>query len=91
MPSALRREPCGMVQVVIRAISIISPVSTAETLEATMSPCRLKFTTQAYQPSGLTWAVAGKGPSTARLTGCPVRASIFHRLPPGMPCAVLTK
>lgn len=91
MPVALSREPCGIVQVGMRATSIISPVSTTETLDGTISPCRLKFTTHAKKPSGLTCAVAGKGPSTARPTGSSSLLRNFHSEPPGSPCAVVTK
>ena len=45
VPCALRREPCGIVQVGIRAISVIVRVETTETVDGVMSPCRLKFTT----------------------------------------------
>ena len=75
----------------MRAISIISLVSTTETLEGSISPCRLKFTTQAKNPSGLTCTVAGKLPSSTRPTGSLVDARNFHRLPNGLPCAVETK
>src|SRR6185369_6787429 len=37
-PCELRREPCGMVQVCIRATSVIVPVETTETDDGTMSP-----------------------------------------------------
>jgi hypothetical protein len=45
VPCALMRDPCGMVHVGTRATSTISSVATIETLEGTISPWRLKFTT----------------------------------------------
>ena len=80
-----------MVQVGMRAISIISPVSTTETLDGSISPWRLKFTTQAKKPSGLTCTVAGKLPSSTRPTASLVEARNFQRLPNGLPCAIETK
>lgn len=53
VPAGLTREPCGMVQVVIRAISTISSVETTEMEDGTMSPCRLKLATKASAPSGV--------------------------------------
>ena len=79
-----------MVQVVIRATSTISPVATTETVDGTISPCRLKFTTHAYQPSGLTCTVAGKLPSSTRPTGSSLPTLNFQRLPSGVPWAVVT-
>ena len=60
VPCAFKREPCGMVQVGIRATSVIVAVDTTDTVEGTMSPCRLKFTTKRKSPAGVTSMVAGK-------------------------------
>src|ERR1700754_2366200 len=45
VPCGLRREPCGIVHVGMRAISVMVCVATTDTVDGTMSPCRLKFTT----------------------------------------------
>ena len=45
MPCGLSREPCGILQVLMRATSIISSAATTDTEDGTISPCRLKFTT----------------------------------------------
>src|SRR5687767_15006406 len=45
VPCGFKREPCGIVHVGMRAISVIVCVETTETDEGVMSPCRLKFTT----------------------------------------------
>ena len=66
MPCGLSREPCGIMQVVMRATSIISSAATTETDDGTMSPCRLKFTTYTNAPSGDTCSVAGNMPSSTR-------------------------
>src|SRR5215216_4283259 len=60
VPCAFKREPCGMVQVCIRATSVIVCVDTTETDDGIMSPCRLKFTTNRKLPSGEMSIVAGK-------------------------------
>ena len=59
-----------MAQVVMRAISCRLSVRTTLTSLATISPCRLKFTTTTLLPSGVTCAVAGKLPSMT----CPAYA-----------------
>ena len=96
MPSRVRREPCGIAHVVMRAISTISSVLTTLTDDGTISPCRLKLTTNAIEPSGVTWSVAGKLPSVTRPSGRPhatprsAPAGNFHSEPNGVPCAVET-
>src|SRR5678816_1356141 len=60
VPCEFNRDPCGMVQVGMRATSVIVSVDTTETDEGTMSPCRLKFTTKRKSPEGVTSIVAGK-------------------------------
>ena len=90
MPCGLSREPCGIVHVVMRATSAISSTYTTETDDGFISPCRLKFTTYAYSPSGEICSVAGKAPSVT----VPRRESPtvlnFHSSPFGKPCAVET-
>ena len=41
------RLPCGMVQVVVRATSVLVGVYTTEIDDGTISPCRLKLATKA--------------------------------------------
>ena len=75
------RDPCGMVQVVMRAISTISSVDTTDTDDGTMSPCRLKFTTKARDPSGVVCTVAGKRPSVVRPTNSSLSVLNFQKVP----------
>src|SRR5829696_4995880 len=60
VPCGFKREPCGIVQVCIRATSVIVCVDTTDTDDGTMSPCRLKLTTKRKLPSGVMSRVAGK-------------------------------
>src|SRR5215207_4568364 len=61
-----------------------------DTLEGTISPCRLKFTANAYRPSGVTSMDAGKLP---RKIGSPTSVSgpsaYFQYLPSGEPWPVV--
>src|SRR5829696_44240 len=91
VPCGLMREPCGIVQVWMRATSTMGSVATTETDDGTMSPCRLKFTTKANAPSGVTCTVAGKLPSITRPATESPSSEYFHRKPKGVPCAVDTK
>src|SRR5215217_7469969 len=90
VPCGFKREPCGIVQVLMRAISVIVCVDTTETLDGVMSPCKLKLTTKRKSPLGLISRVAGKRPSDA----LPIRASFFVEYfqtdPNGRPCAIVT-
>ena len=53
----------------MRATSSIPSVATTDTDEGTRSPCRLKLTTKANSPSGVTCAVAGNMPSVTWPSG----------------------
>ena len=79
-----------MAQVVMRAISCRLSVRTTLTSLATISPCRLKFTTTTLLPSGVTCAVAGKLPSMTCPAYALLRVSNFQSTPYGVPCAVVT-
>ena len=83
VPCALMREPWGIVHVVMRAISSISPVATTDTDEGTMSPCRLKLTTYRNSPSGVVCIVAGNIPRVTRPTTASSFVEYFHTLPKG--------
>ena len=85
------RDPCGIVHVVMRAISTISAADTTDTSLGSISPWRLKFTTNANEPSGVTCVVAGKLPSMTLPSTSPVVALYFVSLPNGLPWAVVTK
>src|SRR6185295_17692397 len=63
VPCGFKREPCGIVHVGIRATSVIVCVETTETVEGTMSPCKLKLTTKRKLPSVEISSVAGNNPS----------------------------
>src|SRR6185295_19608122 len=90
VPCGFKREPCGIVQVCMRATSVIVCVDTTETLDGTMSPCKLKFTTKRKFPSGLTSSVAGKRPSAAFPTRALSFVEYFQTDPNGRPCAIVT-
>ena len=91
VPSVLMRDPCGIVHVVMRAISTISLADTTETSLGSISPCRLKFTTKTREPSGVTCAVAGKLPSMTLPSTALVAVLNLVSRPKGVPCAVVTK
>src|SRR5215813_3831129 len=88
VPCGFKREPCGMVHVGMRAISVIVCVETTETDDGTMSPCRLKLTTKRKLPSGVTSIVAGKYPSVVFPSTASLLVEYFQTVPNGRPCAI---
>ena len=68
----------------------MSSTPTTLTSLGTIAPCRLKFTTKARWPSGVTCAVAGKLPSCTRPTTALSLVRNFQKLPYGVPWAVDT-
>src|SRR5262249_35591821 len=58
VPWPLIREPWGIVHVLTLATSAIEPVSTIDTDDGTITPCRLKLTKYRKFPSGVTSIVA---------------------------------
>src|SRR6185503_6603360 len=90
VPCGFKREPCGIVHVGIRATSVIVCVETTETVDGTISPCKLKLTTKRKLPSGETSRVAGKSPSVAFPTTASFLVEYFQTVPNGRPCAIET-
>jgi hypothetical protein len=90
VPCGFKREPCGIVQVGMRATSVIVCVETTETVDGTMSPCRLKLTTKRKLPSREISSVAGKSPSVAFPTTASFFVEYFQTVPNGRPCAIVT-
>src|SRR6185369_16998407 len=90
VPCPFRREPCGIVHVGMRAISVIVWVDTTETVDGTMSPCRLKLTTKRKLPSGVMSIVAGKFPSVVLPRTESSFVEYFQTVPKGRPCAIET-
>src|SRR5262245_34521002 len=90
VPCGFKREPCGIVQVCMRATSVMVCVDTTETDDGVMSPCKLKLTTKRKSPSGLTSSVAGKRPSDALPMTASFFVEYFHTDPNGRPCAIVT-
>src|SRR5690349_21842379 len=90
VPCGLRREPCGIVQVVTRATSVMVCVETTDTDEGTMSPCKLKFTTKRKLPSGVMSIVAGKFPSVVLPRTASSFVEYFQTVPNGRPWAMET-
>src|SRR6266850_7291225 len=79
-----------MTHVVTRATSVFVGVYTTDTDDGTISPCRLKFTTKAYSPSGVTSSDAGKKPrNNPGPTSVSGPSSYFQYFPSGEPCPVV--
>src|ERR1700741_1796554 len=90
VPSVFKREPCGIVQVGIRATSVIVWVETTETVDGTRSPGRVKGTPKRKLPSGEISSVAGKYPRVVFPTTESFFVEYFQTLPNGRPCAIET-
>src|SRR6185436_7227975 len=90
VPCSFKRDPCGIVHVGMRATSVIVCVETTETDDGTMSPCRLKFTTNRKLPSGVTSSVAGKRPRVVLPMSELSLVEYFQTEPNGRPCAMET-